>query len=47
MPRPGVADRPANGVLDRPRADALGLSPLRSWQDALADYMGQAGLLAD
>jgi dTDP-4-dehydrorhamnose reductase len=47
VPRPGVADRPANGILARPRADALGLSPLRPWQDALADYMGQAGLLAD
>ena len=47
VPRPGVADRPANGILDRPRADALGLTPLRPWQDALADYMGQAGLLAD
>jgi dTDP-4-dehydrorhamnose reductase len=47
VPRPGVADRPANGILARPRADALGLSPLRPWQEALADYMGQAGLLAD
>jgi dTDP-4-dehydrorhamnose reductase len=47
VPRPGVANRPANGVLDRSRADALGLTSLRPWQDALADYMGQAGLLAD
>jgi dTDP-4-dehydrorhamnose reductase len=37
-------DRPLNGVLARPRADSLGLSPLRSWQQALADYMDQAGL---
>jgi dTDP-4-dehydrorhamnose reductase len=47
VPRPGVADRPANGVLARPRADALGLTPLRPWQEALADYMRRAGLLAD
>jgi dTDP-4-dehydrorhamnose reductase len=46
VPRPGVAHRPANGVLARPRADALGLPPMRPWQDALVDYMGQAGLLA-
>jgi dTDP-4-dehydrorhamnose reductase len=42
-PRPGVADRPPNGVLARPRADELGLSPLRPWRDALADYMARAG----
>lgn len=41
---PGGADRPLNGVLARPRADALGLSPLRGWREALADYMTQAGL---
>jgi dTDP-4-dehydrorhamnose reductase len=41
---PGGADRPLNGVLARPRADALGLSPLRPWRDALADYMAQAEL---
>ena len=39
---PGGADRPLNGVLARPRADALGLPRLRSWQDALRDYLGQA-----
>jgi hypothetical protein len=31
-------------VLARPRADALGLSELRPWRDALADYMSRAGL---
>jgi dTDP-4-dehydrorhamnose reductase len=38
---PGQPDRPLNGVLARPRADALGLSPLRPWRDALADYMSR------
>jgi dTDP-4-dehydrorhamnose reductase len=36
---PGGADRPLNGVLARPRTDAAGLTPLRSWRDALADYL--------
>ncbi len=39
-------DRPLNGVLSRPRADALGLGELRPWQDALSDYMKSAGLTA-
>jgi dTDP-4-dehydrorhamnose reductase len=43
---PGGADRPLNGVLARPAADAAGLTPLRPWRDALADYMGRAGLAA-
>ena len=43
---PGGARRPLNGVLARPRADALGLPPLRAWRDALEDYMSRAGLLA-
>jgi dTDP-4-dehydrorhamnose reductase len=43
---PGGVDRPLNGVLARPRADALGLAPLRPWDDALSDYMNQAGLAA-
>jgi dTDP-4-dehydrorhamnose reductase len=43
---PGQPDRPLNGVLARPRADALGLSELRPWRDALADYMEVAGLRA-
>jgi dTDP-4-dehydrorhamnose reductase len=43
---PGGADRPLNGVLARPRADALGLPWLRPWRDALRDYLGQAGLVA-
>jgi dTDP-4-dehydrorhamnose reductase len=43
---PGGADRPLNGVLARPRADALGLAQLRGWREALADYMSRAGLAA-
>jgi dTDP-4-dehydrorhamnose reductase len=43
---PGGADRPLNGVLARPRADALGLTPLRSWRAGLEDYMSRAGLAA-
>jgi dTDP-4-dehydrorhamnose reductase len=39
-------DRPLNGVLARPRADALGLSVLRPWEDALSDYIQGAGLTA-
>jgi dTDP-4-dehydrorhamnose reductase len=42
----GGAARPLNGVLARPRADSLGLTPLRPWQEALEDYMAQAGLAA-
>jgi dTDP-4-dehydrorhamnose reductase len=40
----GGVDRPLNGVLASPRADSLGLSPLRHWREALSDYMGRAGL---
>jgi dTDP-4-dehydrorhamnose reductase len=43
---PGGIDRPLNGVLARPRADALGLPRLRPWEDALTDYMERAGLAA-
>jgi dTDP-4-dehydrorhamnose reductase len=43
---PGWPDRPLNGVLARPRADALGLAELRPWREALADYMDRAALLA-
>ena len=43
---PGGVDRPLNGVLSRPRADALGLPVLRSWEEALSDYMERAGLAA-
>ncbi|HEX4719324.1 MAG TPA: dTDP-4-dehydrorhamnose reductase [Thermoleophilaceae bacterium] len=42
----GPVDRPLNGVLARPRADALGLTPLRDWREALEDYMAAAGYLA-
>jgi len=40
--QPGGADRPLNGVLARPGADAAGLPPLRHWREALADYMRSA-----
>ncbi len=43
---PGAADRPLNGVLARPGTDAAGLTPLRDWREALADYMNAAGLQA-
>jgi dTDP-4-dehydrorhamnose reductase len=43
---PGGVDRPLNGVLARPRADALGLEALRPWREALEDYMATAGLAA-
>ena len=43
---PGGVDRPLNGVLARPRADALGLPKLRPVRDALQDYMSRAGLSA-
>jgi dTDP-4-dehydrorhamnose reductase len=39
---PGGADRPLNGVLARPAADAAGLPPLRHWREALVDYMQEA-----
>ena len=42
----GSPDRPLNGVLARPRADALGLPALRPWRPALEDYMRRAGLAA-
>ena len=43
---PGGADRPLNGVLARPRADALGLTPLPHWREGLERYMSAAGLAA-
>jgi dTDP-4-dehydrorhamnose reductase len=42
---PGGIDRPLNGVLARPRADAIGLARLRPWREALSDYMTQASLV--
>jgi hypothetical protein len=42
----GGVDRPLNGVLARPRADAFGMAELRPWRSALADYMERAGLSA-
>lgn len=44
--QPGGARRPLNGVLARPRADALGLAPLPEWRSQLQAYMEKAGLLA-
>jgi dTDP-4-dehydrorhamnose reductase len=43
---PGGVDRPLNGVLARPRADALGLPALRPWRVQLEDYMTRAGVAA-
>ncbi len=43
---PGGVDRPRNGVLARPRADALNLPALRPWQEMLSDYMQRARLAA-
>ena len=43
---PGGVDRPLNGVLARPRADALGLPALRPWRAQLEDYMTRAGVAA-
>ena len=40
---PGQVQRPRNGVLRSVRADVLGLSPLRPWNEALADYMKRNG----
>jgi dTDP-4-dehydrorhamnose reductase len=40
----GGVDRPLNGVLARPRADALDLPALRPWEEALTDYMERAQL---
>jgi dTDP-4-dehydrorhamnose reductase len=42
----GGVDRPLNGVLARTRADELGLSPLRPWREALAEYMARSRLAA-
>jgi dTDP-4-dehydrorhamnose reductase len=41
-----AVERPLNGALARPAADAAGLSPLRPWRDALRDYMARAELAA-
>jgi dTDP-4-dehydrorhamnose reductase len=46
MTTSGGVDRPLNGVLARPRADALGLTPMRHWRVALADYMERRGDVA-
>lgn len=44
--QPGAAHRPLNGVLVSSVTDRAGLSPLRPWRSALADYLEHAGLLA-
>ena len=36
---PGQVQRPRNGVLRSVRASALGLAPLRPWNEALKDFM--------
>jgi dTDP-4-dehydrorhamnose reductase len=41
---PGGAHRPRNGMLARPRADAVGIRRLRPWRAALAEYMDRAGV---
>lgn len=41
----GQIYRPLNGVLARPRADALDLGPLRMWDEMLDDYLATAGLV--
>lgn len=41
---PDAIQRPLNGVLSRPAADAAGLPVLRPWHQALEDYMERAGL---
>jgi dTDP-4-dehydrorhamnose reductase len=43
--QPGAADRPLNGVLVSPASERAGLTPLRPWRTALADYLEHAGLL--
>ena len=42
----GGAVRPLNGVLASRATETGALTPLRSWRDALADYMERAGLVA-
>lgn len=42
-PRPGVADRPLNGVLRSERRDVFGITALRPWRAALQHYMQRAG----
>ena len=42
--RPGMAERPLNGVLESERLGGLGLAPLRDWREALGDYLGWSGL---
>jgi dTDP-4-dehydrorhamnose reductase len=42
----GGVQRPRNGVLARPATDRQGVPILRDWDEALTDYMQQAGLLA-
>jgi dTDP-4-dehydrorhamnose reductase len=41
---PGLTQRPLNGVLRSRRIAELGLTPLRPWRDALADYVRRAEL---
>ena len=41
---PDGIDRPLNGVLARPAADAAGLAPLRPWHAQLRDYLERSGV---
>jgi dTDP-4-dehydrorhamnose reductase len=43
----GGADRPLNGVLSSERTTEAGVPALRSWREALEDYMTSAGLAAE
>jgi dTDP-4-dehydrorhamnose reductase len=43
---PGAADRPLNGVLRSSVSERAGMTPMRPWREALADYLERAGLLA-
>lgn len=45
-PRPGIADRPLNGVLASARAKGEEIPSLRDWREALHDHMTRAGLIA-
>ena len=41
---PGGADRPQNGVLKSSALEHAGISPLRDWREALAEYLELSGL---
>ena len=39
------ARRPSYSALDRVRLGEVGLDPMRTWEEALSDYLGQKGML--